>query len=306
MNKSDSHQNTQQVGGSTFAPGPGASFYPQQFGEAASYGSAQLSSDFVPGNSSEVMNFPGFQNPYMSMPYGYMPYSYDYGNYNQRKSYTPYKKKYNYSYTTTQRIYTKKPKQVVKVNGEQDGSDKTENTAKENGMPDIEKLPHHIDKAKFFVIKSYSEADVHKAIKHNVWCSTKEGNVKLHDIYVAADNEYPIFLLFSVNSSGHFVGVAQMKSHVDFDKNFEGWNQSHKWKGVFKISWIYIKDIPNKELRHLKNEFNEGKPVPNSRDCQEVPFEVGVKVLEMFENFKNQTSILDDYEFYEMNERAQV
>jgi len=30
------------------------------------------------------------------------------------------------------------------------------------GVPDIEKLPHNIDKAKFFVIKSYSEADVHK------------------------------------------------------------------------------------------------------------------------------------------------
>ena len=45
-----------------------------------------------------------------------MPYSYNYGNYYERKSYTPYKKKYNnYSYTTTQRIYTKKPKQVVKV-----------------------------------------------------------------------------------------------------------------------------------------------------------------------------------------------
>ena len=45
-----------------------------------------------------------------------MPYQYDYGNFYERKNYTPYKKKYNYSYTTTQRIYTKKPKQVVKVN----------------------------------------------------------------------------------------------------------------------------------------------------------------------------------------------
>ena len=52
--------------------------------------------------------------------------------------------------------------------------------------------------------------------------------------------------------------------------------------------------------------FNEGKPVPNSRDCQEVPFEIGIQVLEIFEKYKSQTSILDDYDYYEMQERARV
>jgi len=302
MNQNSSNQNVDSSEVSAPVNTVGASVDPQALGENMSYAAAQYPADFVSGNGMEMMGYQGFANPYMSMPYGYNPYGYDYSNYYERKSYTPYKKKHNHGYTYTQRIYTKKPKQPTKVN-----ADKTENgEVKANGVADIEKLPHNIEKAKFFVIKSYSEEDVHKAIKHNVWCSTKEGNVKLHDIYVAADNEYPIFLLFSVNSSGHFVGVAQMKSHVDFEKNFEGWNQSHKWKGCFKISWVYIKDIPNKELRHLKNEYNEGKPVPNSRDCQEIPFEVGVQVLELFEKFKNQTSILDDFEYYEMQERGRV
>jgi len=52
------------------------------------------------------------------------------------------------------------------------------------------------------------------------------------------------------------------------------------------------------------NSLNDGKPVPNSRDCQEVPFEAGVQVMEIFEKYKNQTSILDDYEFYEMQEKG--
>lgn len=59
----------------------------------------------------------------------------------------------------------------------------------------------------------------------------------------------------------------------------------------------------------MLNKFcsmNEGKPVPNSRDCQEIPFEVGVQVLEIFEKFKNQTSILDDYDYYELQERVRV
>ena len=49
--------------------------------------------------------------------------------------------------------------------------------------------------------------------------------------------------------------------------------------------------------------LNEGKPVPNSRDCQEVPGEVGAQVLEIFESYKNSTSILDDYDFYEMQDK---
>lgn len=53
-----------------------------------------------------------------------------------------------------------------------------------------------------------------KAVKYNVWCSTRFGNTKLNDAFVTANGQYPIFLLFSVNSSGHFVGVAQMKSAV--------------------------------------------------------------------------------------------
>jgi len=297
-----SNQKVDSVEVSASVNNVGASVDPQAFGENTSYAAAQYPADFVSGNGMEMMGYQGFANPYMSMPYGYNPYAYGYGNYYERKRTTPYKKKHNHGYTYTQRIYTKKPKQPTKV----DKAENVEGEVKANGVADVEKLPHNIQKAKFFVIKSYSEEDVHKAIKHNVWCSTKEGNIKLHDLYVAADNEYPIFLLFSVNSSGHFVGVAQMKSHVDFEKNFEGWNQSHKWKGCFKISWVYIKDIPNKELRHLKNEYNEGKPVPNSRDCQEIPFEVGVQVLELFEKFKNQTSILDDFEYYEMQEKGRV
>ena len=39
--------------------------------------------------------------------------------------------------------------------------------------------------------------------------------MRLNDAFVTANNRYPIFLLFSVNGSGHFVGVAQMKSAVE-------------------------------------------------------------------------------------------
>lgn len=55
--------------------------------------------------------------------------------------------------------------------------------------------------AKFFVIKSYSEDNVHKSIKYGVWASTPIGNKKLDTAYHEAKTKqgaYPVFLLFSV------------------------------------------------------------------------------------------------------------
>lgn len=57
------------------------------------------------------------------------------------------------------------------------------------------------EKAKFFVIKSFSEDNVHRSIKHGVWASTPLGNRKLDAAYQEArdgGNTCRIFLFFSV------------------------------------------------------------------------------------------------------------
>ena len=66
-------------------------------------------------------------------------------------------------------------------------------------------FPVEYTDAKFFVIKSYSEDDVHKSIKYNVWSSTPHGNKKLSSAFedalrIAAGKPggCPIFLFFSV------------------------------------------------------------------------------------------------------------
>lgn len=59
--------------------------------------------------------------------------------------------------------------------------------------------------AKFYVIKSYNEDNVHKSVKYNVWSSTPDGNKKLDAAFrdkmaktSEAGIECPIFLFFSV------------------------------------------------------------------------------------------------------------
>ncbi|KAK8559706.1 hypothetical protein V6N13_016444 [Hibiscus sabdariffa] len=162
------------------------------------------------------------------------------------------------------------------------------------------------DDAKFFVIKSYSEDDVHKSIKYNVWASTPNGNKKLDAAYHEAQQKSchcPIFLFFSVNTSGQFVGLAEMIGPVDFQKNVEFWQQD-KWTGCFPVKWHIVKDVPNNSLKHITLENNENKPVTNSRDTQEIKLEQGLKLLKIFKENSSKTCILDDFEFYEVRQKA--
>ncbi|KAL6636774.1 hypothetical protein ACP70R_024346 [Stipagrostis hirtigluma subsp. patula] len=159
--------------------------------------------------------------------------------------------------------------------------------------------------AKFFIIKSYSEDDVHKSIKYSVWASTPSGNKKLDAAYLEAQEKSsscPVFLLFSVNTSGQFVGLAEMVGRVDFSKTVEYWQQD-KWTGCFPVKWHIVKDIPNSLLKHIILEYNENKPVTNSRDTQEVKLEQGLQILKIFKDHVCKTSILDDFGFYDNREK---
>ncbi|KAL5219870.1 hypothetical protein ABZP36_024583 [Zizania latifolia] len=166
------------------------------------------------------------------------------------------------------------------------------------------------DQALFFVIKSYSEDDVHKSIKYNVWASTPNGNKRLDNAFRLAQERVdekgikcPIFLFFSVNASGQFCGVAEMVGPVDFNKNMNFWQQD-KWNGFFPVKWHIIKDVPNPQFRHIILENNENKPVTNSRDTQEVKFPQGAEMLNIFKSFPCKTSILDDFDFYENRQKV--
>ncbi|KAK9273434.1 hypothetical protein L1049_018244 [Liquidambar formosana] len=160
--------------------------------------------------------------------------------------------------------------------------------------------------AKFFIIKSYSEDDVHKSIKYNVWASTPNGNKKLDAAFQEAQEKStgcPVFLFFSVNTSGQFVGLAEMLGPVDFNKNLEYWQQD-KWNGCFSVKWHIVKDVPNSLLKHITLENNENKPVTNSRDTQEVKLEQGLQMLKIFKDHSSKTCILDDFVFYEARQKT--
>ncbi|XP_073472308.1 YTH domain-containing family protein 2 [Aquarana catesbeiana] len=155
-----------------------------------------------------------------------------------------------------------------------------------------------------FIVKSYSEDDIHRSIKYNVWCSTEHGNKRLDAAYRSLNGKGPVYLLFSVNGSGHFCGVAEMKSAVDYNTCAGVWSQD-KWKGRFDVRWVFVKDVPNGQLRHIRLENNENKPVTNSRDTQEVPLEKARQVLRIIASYKHTTSIFDDFSHYEKRQEEE-
>ncbi|GER51755.1 evolutionarily conserved C-terminal region 7 [Striga asiatica] len=167
-------------------------------------------------------------------------------------------------------------------------------------------FPVEYRNAKFFVIKSYSEDDVHKSIKYNVWSSTPNGNKKLYAAYedaqkIAAGDPRgcPIFLFFS------FCGMAEMIGPVDFHRDMDFWQQD-KWSGSFPVKWHIIKDLPNPHFRHIILENNEHKPVTNSRDTQEIPYKKGLDMLRIYKNHTSRTSLLDDFMYYENRQRIML
>lgn len=98
--------------------------------------------------------------------------------------------------------------------------------------------------------------------------------------------------------------MAQMMTAVDYNSVSSVWSQD-KWKGTFKVKWIYVKDVPNTQLRHIRLENNENKSVTHSRDTQEVPNAQGVQVLTILSTYKHTTSIFDDFIHYEKRQEEE-
>ena len=159
--------------------------------------------------------------------------------------------------------------------------------------------------SKFFVIKSFSEEDVHKSIKYGVWSSSRNGNLTLSNAFLLTkEKNSNVYLFFSCNGSGRYVGVARMKTPCDENRTFEFWTQDGKWPGLFDVEWLFIKDVPFKEFKEIIITMKDGeiKPISNARDTQEIPFHQAKIMLEKISNYQNSNTILEHFEFYDMRQ----
>ncbi|KAI3845855.1 hypothetical protein MKW92_036084 [Papaver armeniacum] len=196
--------------------------------------------------------------------------------------------------------------------------------------------------AKFFVIKSYSEDDVHKSIKYNVWSSTPNGNKRLENAYEDAQkisagkpSGCPIFLFFSVSfllsfgilhlPSFWFVSIStfgkQTNRHIFYyalsfaeERILMQVNASGQFCGVAEMTGPV--DF-NKDMNFWHGTFIKDVPNTNfhyireqrksashnSRDTQEIHHKPGIDMLNIFKNYVAKTSLLDDFMYYEERQK---
>ncbi|AAS51067.1 ACL161Cp [Eremothecium gossypii ATCC 10895] len=154
--------------------------------------------------------------------------------------------------------------------------------------------------SRFFVIKSFNLENIKASFKHGVWTSTKRGNKRLSKAYVGLPAGARIFLFFSVNKSGKFCGVAEMKSNIlQGDSRNKIWQceAGHQFNDLFLVEWTCVCDVHNRLLKHFNIMDTEGsfKPVTHARDADEVDIEIGRTILKLFTNTKkNRSSFLED------------
>jgi hypothetical protein len=91
-----------------------------------------------------------------------------------------------------------------------------------------------------------------------------------------------------------------MVSEVEFDKIFNYWWEDLKWSGVFKINWVFVKDVHHVDVQDIKVS---GTPIHQLKDGSRVDFEAGKKMLEMFKTSDIDSDIFEAFEY--MDEREE-
>lgn len=157
-----------------------------------------------------------------------------------------------------------------------------------------------LDKAEFFVLRSTCDDDIHKAIKYGIWTSTQNTNNLLNRTLQNCQRRgVPLFLIYTVVNSGQFCGIAQMIKEVNHFQIFNYWWEDLKWSGIFPLKWIYVKDIPHSEVKHI---LSKGIPLSGLKDGEAVEFEAGKKILDVFKNKRLGSNIFDAFDFMDSRE----
>lgn len=136
---------------------------------------------------------------------------------------------------------------------------------------------------RYFIIKSLNHQNIQLSIDKGIWATQVMNEPILEDAF---HNSGCVILIFSVNMSGFFQGYAQMMSSVGWRRDnvwSQGSGKGNPWGRSFKVKWLCLNHLPFQKTLHLKNPLNDYKPVKISRDCQELPLDIGEALCELLD-----------------------
>ncbi|XP_027081439.1 YTH domain-containing protein 1-like isoform X2 [Coffea eugenioides] len=136
---------------------------------------------------------------------------------------------------------------------------------------------------RYFIIKSLNHQNIELSIEKGIWATQVMNEPILEEAF---RNSGKVILIFSVNMSGFFQGYAQMMSSIGWRRDnvwSQGTGGNNPWGRTFKVKWLQLHDLPFQKTLHLKNPLNQYKPVKISRDCQELPQDIGEALCELLD-----------------------
>ncbi|NXN73420.1 YTDC2 helicase, partial [Himantopus himantopus] len=109
---------------------------------------------------------------------------------------------------------------------------------------------------RYFIMKSSNLQNIDISQQKGIWSTTTSNEQKLNRAFWESSM---VYLIFSVQGSGHFQGFAKMASEIGCEKS-QDWG-SAGFGGVFKVEWIQKESIPFQFAHHLLNPWNDNKKV---------------------------------------------
>uniref|UniRef100_A0A8C3BWJ7 3'-5' RNA helicase YTHDC2 n=1 Tax=Cairina moschata TaxID=8855 RepID=A0A8C3BWJ7_CAIMO len=131
---------------------------------------------------------------------------------------------------------------------------------------------------RYFIMKSSNLQNLDISQQKGIWSTMPNNERKLNRAFWDSSM---VYLIFSVQGSGHFQGFARMSSEIGSEKS-QDWG-SAGLGGVFKVEWIRKESIPFQFAHHLLNPWNDNKKVQISRDGQELEPQVGEQLLQLWD-----------------------
>ncbi|CAD8158271.1 unnamed protein product [Paramecium octaurelia] len=147
--------------------------------------------------------------------------------------------------------------------------------------------------ATYFLIRAPTKDNVHRAIKYGIWTSSSRNNQKLNDA------SRPVYLLFNVTQTSHFIGLAKIVSYFRETKHFIYWAEENKWFGSFQIEWVFVRDLPYNELSSIQQ--SSGKCIHELIDCTQI--ENGDLIYSAFEKQPQKSCMLKAFKELDNSEQ---
>ncbi|KAF5909510.1 putative ATP-dependent RNA helicase YTHDC2 isoform X1, partial [Clarias magur] len=135
---------------------------------------------------------------------------------------------------------------------------------------------------RYFIMKSSNLRNIELSQQRGIWSTTPNNEHKLNRAFQECST---IFLIFSVQGSGHFQGYARMTSEIGSER-CKDWGAAGLG-GIFSVEWICKKSLSFHVTHQIINPWNDNKKVQISRDGQELETKAGAQLLQLCDHLPN-------------------